>query len=146
MEGRPKIDCRVILKYLSLIQKQYNVELNEKQIFKGNLLPPDSASRIRKKRSFLKRLGNEFSEKTGMLSKGGLYYDRFMREVPNRRLRETFKKKEFKKLKVIGQFNLGFIVCTLNGSASGDLFILDQHACDERKNLEKYQKSLKIDT
>lgn len=81
-----------------------------------------------------------------MLSRGGLYYDRFMRDLPNRRLRETFKKKEFKKLKIIGQFNLGFLVCTLNGTASGDLFILDQHACDERKNLEKYEKSLKIDT
>ena len=41
-------------------------------------------------------------------------------------------------MQIIGQFNLGFIVCTLNGGASGDLFILDQNACDERNNLEKY--------
>ena len=85
----------------------------------------DAESSSIKRRSFLKRLGNEFSDKTGMLSRGGLYYDRFMRDLPNRRLRETFKKKEFKKLKIIGQFNLGFIICTLNGTASGDLFILD---------------------
>lgn len=33
-----------------------------------------------------------------------------------------FKKKEFMKLKIIGQFNKGFIVCTLNKQ---DLFIID---------------------
>jgi DNA mismatch repair protein PMS2 len=73
-----------------------------------------------------------------MLSKGGYYFDRFMREIPNRRLKYTFRKKEFSKLNVVGQFNHGFIVCTLNGSARGDLFILDQHAVDERNNLEKF--------
>lgn len=81
-----------------------------------------------------------------MLSRGGLYHDRFMRELPNRLLRETFRKREFRKVRIIGQFNMGFIIGTLNGTARGDLFILDQHACDERKNLEKYQKMLKIDT
>lgn len=44
-------------------------------------------------------------------------------------------------LKIIGQFNKGFIVATLGS----ELFILDQHACDERKGLEAYEKSLKID-
>jgi len=73
----------------------------------------------------LKRLGTDFAEKTSMLSRGGLYHDRFMRELPNRRLRETFKKKEFRKMKILGQFNLGFIVCILNNAATGDLFILD---------------------
>ena len=95
------------------------------QIFKGNLLPRDADSLSVKRRSFLKRLGNEFSDRTGMLSRGGLYYDRFMKELPNRRMRETFKKKEFKRLQIVGQFNLGFIVVTLNDRASGDLFILD---------------------
>lgn len=31
-------------------------------------------------------------------------------------------------MKILGQFNLGFIIAELNG----DLFILDQHACDEK--------------
>ena len=73
-----------------------------------------------------------------MLSKGGLYHDRYTLELKHRKLRETFRKKEFKKMKIIGQFNLGFIICLLNHGATGDLFIIDQHACDERINLEKY--------
>jgi DNA mismatch repair protein PMS2 len=31
-------------------------------------------------------------------------------------------------MKVLGQFNLGFIIARLED----DLFILDQHACDEK--------------
>jgi hypothetical protein len=37
-----------------------------------------------------------------MLSKGGLYYDKFMRDLPNRQMRLTFKKKEFLKFRTIG--------------------------------------------
>jgi len=69
-----------------------------------------------------------------------------MREVTLKRLRGVFEKKDFKHLQIIGQFNLGFIVATLSGNATGDLFILDQHACDERRNLEKFSKTLKIDS
>ena len=81
-----------------------------------------------------------------MLSRGGLYFDRYMKEIPNHVLKRTFKKKNFTKLQIIGQFNLSFIVATLEGSARGDLFILDQHAIDERNNLEKFNKTIKIDT
>ena len=31
-------------------------------------------------------------------------------------------------MQIVGQFNLGFIIAELRG----DLFILDQHACDEK--------------
>lgn len=31
-------------------------------------------------------------------------------------------------MKIIGQFNLGFIITELNG----DIYIMDQHACDEK--------------
>ena len=72
------------------------------KIFRGNLLPMDGVTNVRKRRSFLKRLGSEFADKTSMLSRGGLYYDRFMRDLPNRQLRATFKKREFKKIKIIG--------------------------------------------
>lgn len=36
--------------------------------------------------------------------------------------------KDFRHMKILGQFNLGFIIAELRG----DLFILDQHACDEK--------------
>jgi DNA mismatch repair protein PMS2 len=35
---------------------------------------------------------------------------------------------DFLQMKIIGQFNLGFIIAELRG----DLYILDQHACDEK--------------
>ncbi len=35
---------------------------------------------------------------------------------------------DFQNMQVVGQFNLGFIVVTINS----DLYILDQHACDEK--------------
>ena len=47
------------------------------------------------------------------------------------------------KLRIIGQFNLGFIIATLN---KNELFILDQHACDERYNLEKLISIIKVDS
>lgn len=44
-----------------------------------------------------------------------------------------FSKSDFHSLQVIGQFNKGFILAL---SSSNDLFILDQHACDEKYNFE----------
>lgn len=41
-------------------------------------------------------------------------------------------KEDFSAMKVIGQFNGSFIICKLDD----ELFILDQHACDEKFNFE----------
>ncbi len=43
-------------------------------------------------------------------------------------------------MRVLGQFNLGFII----GALGTDLFILDQHACDEKVQFEGLQKSTTI--
>ena len=40
-------------------------------------------------------------------------------------------------MKIIGQFNLGFIITKHNN----DLYILDQHACDEKYKFETLQKT-----
>ena len=45
-------------------------------------------------------------------------------------------KSDFARMHIIGQFNLGFILALIDG----DLFILDQHACDEKFNFEKLQR------
>ena len=50
-------------------------------------------------------------------------------------LERVFNKADFSRMEVIGQFNLGFIVARL----CNDLFILDQHACDEKYNFERLQ-------
>ncbi|RZB85274.1 DNA mismatch repair protein PMS1-like isoform X1 [Glycine soja] len=52
-------------------------------------------------------------------------------------LERFFKKEDFSRMKVIGQFNLGFIICKLDQ----DLFIVDQHAADEKYNFERLSQS-----
>ncbi|TNV73660.1 hypothetical protein FGO68_gene4053 [Halteria grandinella] len=58
-------------------------------------------------------------------------------------LMKMFQKEEFKQLQVAGQFNKGFIMATLN---ENDLFILDQHACDEKFNFENFSRTTVIET
>ena len=43
-------------------------------------------------------------------------------------------------MEVVGQFNLGFIIARLNA----DLFIIDQHAADEKFNFEMLQRTTKL--
>uniref|UniRef100_A0A8H7N8Z2 DNA mismatch repair protein PMS1 n=1 Tax=Bionectria ochroleuca TaxID=29856 RepID=A0A8H7N8Z2_BIOOC len=59
-------------------------------------------------------------------------------------------KSDFAKMRVAGQFNLGFIIAvrpaekdsqTLGASAHDELFIIDQHASDEKYNFERLQGS-----
>ncbi|XP_045830997.1 DNA mismatch repair protein PMS1 [Trifolium pratense] len=52
-------------------------------------------------------------------------------------LERLFKKEDFSRMKVIGQFNLGFII----GKLDQDLFIVDQHAADEKYNFECLSQS-----
>lgn len=62
------------------------------------------------------------------------------------RLSLTVTKDDFAKMRIIGQFNLGFIIATRsspkNDSDTGnkdELFIIDQHASDEKINFERLQ-------
>ncbi|KAI9736062.1 MAG: hypothetical protein M1818_006238 [Claussenomyces sp. TS43310] len=61
----------------------------------------------------------------------------------------TILKSDFAKMKIIGQFNLGFILAcrtsfplaesSQDAAAGDDLFIIDQHASDEKYNFERLQ-------
>ncbi|XP_054850801.1 mismatch repair endonuclease PMS2 [Eublepharis macularius] len=51
-------------------------------------------------------------------------------------LRKEISKEMFAKMDIVGQFNLGFIIARLNS----DLFIVDQHASDEKYNFEMLQQ------
>ena len=55
-------------------------------------------------------------------------------------LERVFDKSDFTRMKIVGQFNLGFILATLGD----DLFIIDQHASDEIYNFEKLQRTTTI--
>eukprot|EP00929_Paragymnodinium_shiwhaense_P011846 TRINITY_DN11818_c0_g1_i1.p1 TRINITY_DN11818_c0_g1~~TRINITY_DN11818_c0_g1_i1.p1 ORF type:complete len:918 (-),score=210.40 TRINITY_DN11818_c0_g1_i1:135-2888(-) len=70
----------------------------------------------------------------------------------------TFNKEHFSQMRVIGQFNLGFIIASLrtsppgSGSQTGSptpagmqLFIVDQHASDEKYRFENLNRESKVD-
>ncbi|XP_066544977.1 mismatch repair endonuclease PMS2 [Amia ocellicauda] len=51
-------------------------------------------------------------------------------------LKKEISKDMFGKMEIIGQFNLGFIITKLNS----DIFMIDQHATDEKYNFEMLQQ------
>ncbi|PYI07581.1 DNA mismatch repair protein [Aspergillus sclerotiicarbonarius CBS 121057] len=69
-------------------------------------------------------------------------------ETAEERLSLTVSKDDFANMRIVGQFNLGFILATRSstgdaGAGSSDakdeLFIIDQHASDEKFNFERLQ-------
>ena len=61
-------------------------------------------------------------------------------ETAENELRKQLKKDDFTKMQICGQFNLGFIIAMLNK----DLFIVDQHASEEKYNFETLQRTTVI--
>ncbi|KKZ64154.1 DNA mismatch repair protein PMS2 [[Emmonsia] crescens] len=71
-------------------------------------------------------------------------------ESAETRLSLSVSKEDFAKMRIIGQFNLGFIIATrpqggpnnptaLQAHQHDELFIIDQHASDEKYNFERLQ-------
>ncbi len=61
-------------------------------------------------------------------------------EAADRELQRAFQKEDFASMHVIGQFNLGFILARLGDN----LFIIDQHAADEKYNFERLQQITRL--
>lgn len=61
-------------------------------------------------------------------------------EAADRELSRLFRQEWFKQLRVIGQFNRGFIV----GQLGREVFIIDQHASDEKYNYERLQATTQL--
>ncbi|KDN34572.1 hypothetical protein RSAG8_12331, partial [Rhizoctonia solani AG-8 WAC10335] len=64
-------------------------------------------------------------------------------------LSRVIEKQDFLSMDILGQFNLGFIIVRLrkmapDGGSLDDLFIIDQHAADEKFNFERLQRTTKI--
>merc|ERR1719365_75618 len=55
-------------------------------------------------------------------------------------LNKQIKKTDFARMEIFGQFNLGFLIVGLGK----DLFIVDQHATDEKYNFETLQQTTHI--
>ncbi|CAO3632457.1 unnamed protein product [Cunninghamella echinulata] len=62
-------------------------------------------------------------------------------EIATKALSRVINKNDFSKIEVLGQFNNGFIIGLLDND---DIFIIDQHAADEKYNFETLQKSTRI--
>lgn len=58
-------------------------------------------------------------------------------------LSRVISKPDFASMKVLGQFNLGFIITSLNDK---DIYIIDQHASDEKYNFETLQQTTRMET
>lgn len=82
-------------------------------------------------------------------------------QVAEDKLSLTIHKGDFSKMKIVGQFNLGFILAVRPGTAAGsstataaarvdrprdddELFIIDQHASDEKFNFERLQATTTV--
>ncbi|KAJ3934300.1 MAG: hypothetical protein NXY57DRAFT_890483 [Lentinula lateritia] len=71
-------------------------------------------------------------------------------------LSRVISKEDFKEMEVLGQFNLGFVIVRrwkksgtekeLEESLLDDLFIVDQHAADEKYNFETLQQTTNIES
>uniref|UniRef100_A0A3B3S4U8 Mismatch repair endonuclease PMS2 n=1 Tax=Paramormyrops kingsleyae TaxID=1676925 RepID=A0A3B3S4U8_9TELE len=73
----------------------------------------------------------------------GLKYRRFRAKInpgenqtAEDELKKEISKDMFKEMEIIGQFNLGFIITKLKS----DIFMIDQHATDEKYNFEMLQQ------
>ena len=64
--------------------------------------------------------------------------------VASAALSRIISKADFEHMVVVGQFNLGFIIARKRGGATDDLFIVDQHAADEKWNFETLQEKTVI--
>ncbi|KAF8520420.1 hypothetical protein BU17DRAFT_46831, partial [Hysterangium stoloniferum] len=73
-------------------------------------------------------------------------------EEAEKELSRVIHKQDFESMQILGQFNLGFIVTRRlvaedHGKHSADdLFIIDQHASDEKYNFEMLQQTTKIES
>lgn len=68
-------------------------------------------------------------------------------EEAESRLSLTVTKSDFACMRIVGQFNLGFILAVRPGANPGDeddIFIIDQHAADEKYNYERLQRTVTL--
>jgi DNA mismatch repair protein PMS2 len=92
------------------------------------------------------RISNEFPHTGMLLEKGHVDSDTRNEEE---HLALTVSKTDFSNMRIVGQFNLGFILAVRNSSDAtvakddacdaDELFIIDQHASDEKFNFERLQ-------
>lgn len=106
-----------------------------------------SISRIQTQMETLRRKLQSYARKVAMERDEGVSSQR--QQSSEEQLSLTVSKDDFAKMRIVGQFNLGFILATRaaedadgtasSASAKDELFIIDQHASDEKYNFERLQ-------
>lgn len=92
-----------------------------------------SISRLQSQHALLQRTLRERTTRTAAeISEDG-------ERTAEDKLSLTVTKKDFAEMRIIGQFNLGFIIAVRPGEGHDELFIIDQHASDEKYNFERLQ-------
>lgn len=125
------------------------------EIIKSNTPGADITLRID-----VERLKRVWSRESGVNAESVLRADRIDTMLPDAglsnvdddqkavsALSRVIDKQDFDDMNVVGQFNLGFIIVRRReGSQMDDLFIVDQHAADEKYNFEILQETTKIES
>ncbi|KAL4780361.1 hypothetical protein BJX76DRAFT_48168 [Aspergillus varians] len=95
-----------------------------------------SLSRIQ---SYAGHLHNGLSERDISSSQNEAEDTSLSHVAAEERLSLTVTKDDFAHMRILGQFNLGFILATRSSESKDELFIIDQHASDEKINFERLQ-------
>ncbi|GAB6027269.1 Mismatch repair endonuclease pms2 [Chamberlinius hualienensis] len=93
-------------------------------------------------KKYYERKTNDSNSSTLRYRKFKAKIDPSSNEQAESELKKQLTKEMFKKMKIIGQFNLGFIITELDD----ELFIIDQHATDEKYNYEDLKKNVVLQT
>ncbi|CCJ30765.1 unnamed protein product [Pneumocystis jirovecii] len=99
-----------------------------------------STSIVTSKEEIKKKFSEDFLNTDSYTEIESLDVSDMSREQSENQLNLALSKKDFFSMKVIGQFNLGFIIVSLPSHKEGsklELFIIDQHASDEKYKFEK---------
>ncbi|KAK4999732.1 ATP-binding mismatch repair protein [Elasticomyces elasticus] len=103
----------------------------------------------------LDRIEKQFVQITHGLSTSGDRQQHYTHDAPIKeklddadaeaRLSLVITKSDFTRMRIAGQFNLGFILAVRPGTytdgRSDEIFIIDQHAADEKYNFERLQRT-----
>lgn len=93
-------------------------------------------------------LGSKITNSTNLdVEDNALVKDELDDADAENRLSLTVSKADFERMEIVGQFNLGFILAvrpSYQEKDEDDLFIIDQHAADEKYNYERFQRTVTL--
>jgi len=105
---------------------------------------------VAKRAALLQERMNDFANKAESRTRyNAVVKDEINDAQAESRLSLTVNKSDFERMSIIGQFNLGFIIAVrpaLSHQHDDELFIIDQHAADEKYNYERLQRTVTLES